>query len=435
MIVNTVEWWWLTAITYWFYSRPSVSFVWEGVCRMVSKEKKGAKKVERTKEKHSKKPKRSSSDGKKRKRDSETVDHDSSLEFERDLARLGVVSTSAADSTTKPQPAKKRRLVGSDAREAERVHESSSASEESSEEEDDSDVEESSSDKDESPKRRKRSTKEDEVEESDDGEDNKEDEEDEDSELDAVEAAAALGDKKKQSANTRSKTTTNSSDHQQRTNARESSSSSTGTAAGEPDHEADKSLKKIWEAFSIDSSFVNGFWTKDPGILSVPKSVDGTNYHRILFTRFIDPTTKSKLELFLIHKALESPHMLFYGMGLYGNKAAMVRSMPVKPISKLLQVCQAIFVNLAASNPLFGKFKDAWNEAGVLDVVNTLFNALPAGSLKPVEAPAPGAEVPPEDTVATETTSKKKEAVSSLSEADAKLRMQAEEAVVDCIGT
>ena len=88
-----------------------------------------------------------------------------------------------------------------------------------------------------------------------------------------------------------------------------------------------KRIAALWEIYSSDPNTVSQFWATEAGFMHRPKvSEPGSNIvNKKLQTAFHAVGCKTKLELLLIHRALESPAMVFYALPIYGCIAQAVK--------------------------------------------------------------------------------------------------------------
>ena len=136
---------------------------------------------------------------------------------------------------------------------------------------------------------------------------------------------------------------------------------------GDSDSSGDESEKVTasWNDMSTSmSDAIVKFWTDHP--LSQPANHDAALHpFRKLFSRFSRsaPPSKMKLSLYLIHRAMDMPRMIFYGMGIMSSKAMVQLKWfkpEVRPSTILLETCKDFFNSLK---------KLDFNDAGVIIII------------------------------------------------------------------
>ena len=147
---------------------------------------------------------------------------------------------------------------------------------------------------------------------------------------------------------------------------------------GDSDSSGDESEKVTasWNDMSTSmSDAIVKFWTDHP--LSQPANHDAALHpFRKLFSRFSRsaPPSNMKLSLYLIHRVMDMPRMIFYGMGIMSSKAMVQLKWfkpEVRPSTILLETCKDFFNSLKKECPLLRKC--TFNSKQVANAISFLF--------------------------------------------------------------
>jgi hypothetical protein len=133
------------------------------------------------------------------------------------------------------------------------------------------------------------------------------------------------------------------------------------------------------------------FWRHVQHVVHEPPVKFATHPFQRLYKFFTASTSKHKLALYLIFKAIQSPSMIMFGMGVISAKHEMIANrMDVKPSHMLLAICKRLFLGLQIQLPrLFGEptnMVSGWSMNQVLKVIHLLFVSSKSAKTKKVNA-------------------------------------------------
>ncbi len=138
------------------------------------------------------------------------------------------------------------------------------------------------------------------------------------------------------------------------------------------------SLEDKWLQWSTSPVSFDEFWRHVQHTVQEPPVKFATHPFQRLFKFFTATNSKHKLALYLIFKAIQSPAMIIFGMGVISAKHEMITNrMDVKPSYMLLAICKKQFLGLQIQLPrLFGEPTNAvagWNAKEIQKVMRMLF--------------------------------------------------------------